>query len=151
MAMLQDTELKELFARGVAAVDTGDTVNGLLMLEKTGDVFEDNPVYCSYLAVCIARERQEYERAVSLCMDAIDIEPKKTLHHLNLGRVYLAAGDKKEAIRAFRNGLFHGRNELITLELNALGWRKPPVVPALDRKHPVNVFLGKLTTRLHLR
>jgi tetratricopeptide (TPR) repeat protein len=148
---MKEFELKELFARGVAAVDSGDTVNGLLFLEKTGEAFFENPVYCSYLAVCIARERQEFELAVRLCMDAIAIEPKKTLHHLNLGKVYLAAGDKKEAIRAFRDGLLHGRNDLISAELSALGWRKPPVIPALDRKNPLNVFLGKWTTRLNLR
>jgi Flp pilus assembly protein TadD len=150
-AMMKEFELKELFARGVAAVDNGDTVNGLLFLEKTGEVFSENPVYCSYLAVCIARERQDFDSAVRLCMDSIEVEPRKPLHYLNLGRIYLAAGDRKEAIRAFRNGLMYGNNDLIQSELNQLGWRKPPVIPALDRKHPLNVFLGKLGARLHLR
>jgi tetratricopeptide (TPR) repeat protein len=149
--MMQETELKELFARGVAAVDSGDTVNGLLFLEKTGDMFRENPIFCSYLAVCLARERQEFDSAIRLCMDSIAINPKNSLHHLNLGRVYLAAEDKKEAIRAFRNGLLYGRNDLIQSELNTLGWRKPPVIPVLERTHPINVFLGRLTTRLHLR
>jgi tetratricopeptide (TPR) repeat protein len=149
--MMPEAELKELFARGVAAVDSGDTVNGLLYLEKTGDVFRENPIFCSYLAVCLANERQDYDAAIRLCLDSIAINPKNSLHHLNLGRVYLAAEDKKEAIRAFRNGLLYGRNDLIQTELNLLGWRKPPVIPVLERTHPLNVFLGRLTARLHLR
>lgn len=144
-------ELKELFARGVAAVDNGDTANGLILLEKTGEVFSENPLFCSYLAVCIARERQEFELAVRLCMDSIAVEPRKPLHYLNLGRIYLAEGDRKEAIRAFRNGLLYGHNELIQSELDRLGWRKPQVISALDRKHPLNVFLGKLGMKLRLR
>jgi hypothetical protein len=32
-----------------------------------------------------------------------------------------------------------------------LGWRKSPVISALDRKHPLNVFLGKLGVRLRMR
>ena len=149
--MMQETELNELFAQGVAAVDGGDTMNGLLCLEKTGDVFRENPIFCSYLAVCLAKERQEFDSAIRLCKDSIAINPKNSLHHLNLGRVYLAADKKKEAIRAFRNGLLYGRNDLIQTELKMLGWRKPPVIPVLERSHPINVFLGRLTTRLHMR
>jgi len=149
--VMKEIELKGLFARGVAAVDSGDTVNGLLFLEKTGEVFRENPLFCSYLAVCIARERQDFDSAIRLCLDSIAVEPRKPLHYLNLGRVYLAAEERKEAIRAFRNGLLYGQNELIQAELNQLGWRKPPVISMLDRTHPLNVFLGKLGARLHLR
>lgn len=148
---MQDTELKELFARGVAAVDCGDTVNGLLFLEKTGDKFRESPVFCSYLAVCIASERQQYPEAFKLCGEALEVEPKRTLHHLNLGKVFLAAGDKKEAIRAFRNGLLYGRSDLIQSELNALGWRKPPVIQTLSRESAVNIILGRLFGRLGFR
>jgi len=135
---------KQLFAIGIAAVDNGDTLNGLLFLEKTGEVFWKDPVFCSYLAVCLARERQKFCMAVNLCMDSIAVEPKEPLHYLNLGRVYLAAGNKKEAIRAFHNGLLKGYNKKIHSLLNVLGQRKPPVIPFLDRSHPLNVFLGKL-------
>ena len=147
----KEFELKELFARGVSAIDNGDTVNGLIFLEKTGDVFTENPVFCSYLAVCLARERQDFVSAVRLCLDSIALEPRKPQHYLNLGRVYLIEGNRKEAIRSFRNGLLYGHNELIQSELNRLGWRKPPVIPVLDRTHRLNVFLGKLGARLNLR
>ena len=149
--MAAEPELKELFSLGMAAVDNGDTLNGLLFLEKIGEVFRGNPLFCSYLAVCLARERQMFLTAVNLCLNSMAVEPRETVHYLNLGRIYLAAGDRKEAIRAFRNGLLYGNNDLIQSELNQLGWRKPPVIPALDRKHPINVFLGKLGARLHLR
>ena len=149
--MAAEPELKELFSLGVAAVDNGDTVNGLLFLEKTGEVFRGNPLFCSYLAVCLARERQMFLTAVSLCLNSMAVEPRETLHYLNLGRVYLTVGDKKKAIQTFDNGLQIGYNKQIHSELYLLGWRKPPVIPFLDRSRPLNVILGKLEARLHQR
>ncbi len=150
-SVMQEFELKELFSRGVATIEAGDTANGLLLLEKSEEAYLEEPLFCSYLAVCIARERHDFDTAVQLCRDAIAVEPRRVEHYLNLGRVRLAAGERKEAIRLFRNGLLHGSSDSIQAELARLGWRKPPVIPALDRGHPLNVILGKLGTRLHLR
>ncbi len=147
----KEFELREVVSRGVAAVDSGDTVNGLQILEQMLEHFSDNPVLCSYYAVCIAQQRQQFDEAFQLCGEALEMEPLRNVHHLNLGRVYLASGAKKEAIRAFRNGLLYGRSDLIQSELNALGWRKPPVIQALPRENPLNVFLGRLVARLGLR
>ena len=70
------------------------------------------------------------------------------MHYLNLGRVYLTVGDKYAAIKAFRNGLLHEKNQLIAEELNRIGWRDLPVFTDLPREHPLNRYLGKLLKKL---
>ena len=141
---------EEMFIKGVEAVDRGDTPYGLFCLEE---LFEANPapIIASYSAVCLAKERKEFDRAIALCRDAMAEDPGNQVHYLNFGRVLVAGGRKREGIKMFRDGLLYGRNHLISRELDALGWRKPPVFTWLRREHPLNRSLGLLFHRLGLR
>lgn len=111
----------------------------------------DIPQYASCFAYCIARERGQYQLAMTLCEKAIAREPENTLHYLNLGRVFLLAGKKTEALDVFRRGVSQERDQRIIDELNRLGERKPPVFPFLKRSNPLNKYLGMLLKRLGLR
>ncbi len=144
------TEEQEMFNKGIQAVDSGDTPNGLFCLEGLFEKKRD-PLISSYYAVCLARERGELERALELCDEAMEADPGNNVHYLNLGRVYAAAGIKREAIKAFRNGLLYGKSPLIARELERLGWRNLPVIASLGREHPLNRALGKVLSRLGLR
>jgi hypothetical protein len=65
--------------------------------------------------------------------------------YLNLGRAYLAAGKKKDAIDAFRKGLqYDNGNSDLRKELRGLGMRKKPPVPFLDRSNPINKYIGMI-------
>jgi hypothetical protein len=55
----------------------------------------------------------------------------------------LAADRKKEAIRAFRDGMLYDKNPRIREELERLGLRDLPVIPSLGRAHWLNRLLGK--------
>lgn len=143
-------ERQELYTQGINAVDSGDTRTGLGCLETLYKAGPD-PVIASYYAVCLAKERGEIERALDLCEAAMEGDPGNSLHYLNLGRVLVAAGMKREAIKAFRNGLLYGRNSMIARELERLGWRDLPAVPALGREHLLNRTIGKLRRKLGLR
>ena len=147
--MLSEEE-QGMLKRGVEAVDNGDTRTGMFCLE---DLFEKkpDPLITSYYAVCLAKERGEVKRAFELCDEARDDDPGNPVHYLNLGRVYLAAGMKREAIKVFRDGLLYRKYPLISRELDRLGWRRPPVLPALRREHPLNRILGRMFCKLSLR
>lgn len=147
--MLSAEEL-ERFKKGVEAIDEGDTPNGLFCLEELFEKKPD-PLITSYYAVCLAKERGEVTRAFELCDGAMEDDPGNNAHHLNLGRVCLAAGMKREAIKAFRDGLLYGRNHLISREMERLGRRNLPVFPALGREHSLNRILGKMLYKLSLR
>lgn len=143
-------EAEKLFTVGMESLKTGDTGAALDYLEMAVSL-ERNPLYCSNLAICLAKEKKEFKRAFSLCKEAIKKDPKNSLHYLTLGRVHLLANQKKDAIRIFNMGLRHGENRDILAELNRFDRRRPPIIPFLERDNPVNKFLGKLTYRLGFR
>ena len=143
-------EAEELFTTGMESLKNGDINAALDNLEKAV-LLDRKPLYCSILAICLAKEKRDFKRAVSLCNEAIKKDPKNSLHFLNLGRVHLLANEKRDAIRIFNMGLRHGENRDIIAELNRFDRRRAPFIPFLDRENPVNKFLGKLTFRLGLR
>jgi len=140
----------DLFHEGMNALDAGRTHVALDCFEEASKL-EDSPDIMSYLAFCLAKERKEFHRAVSLCRSAVSEDPGSSVHYLNLGRILLLDGRKREAIRVFRDGLLHENNPSIREELNKLGTRKYPVISSLPRNHRVNRVLGKLFARLGLR
>ena len=143
-------EEQEKYDKGIEAVDNGDTAYGLVYLEGLFETRPD-PILTSYYAVCLAKERRETEQALELCDEAMADDPGNSLHYLNLGRVYVAAGMKRKAIKAFRDGLLYGKNPLISRELERIGWRDLPLFPSLGREHPLNRVLGKILYRLGLK
>ena len=144
------TESDELFAAGLEALARGDTLSALSLFERAIQM-EDRPAFSCYLGLCIAKERGQFQLAVTLCEKAKAREPHNPLHYLNLGRVYLIAGKKDDAIRTFREGLGYEQNRQIIDELENLGTRKPPIISSLKRNNPMNKYLGIILKRLGLR
>ncbi len=136
-------EAEEFFTLGVEALKEGKGGTALEYLEKAVGLAR-TPRYCSALAFCLAREKRDFKRAISLCKEAIKNDPKNTQHFLYLGRVHLLAGQKRDAIRILQMGLRHSANPEISAELARLGVRKPPVIPFLSRDNFLNKYLGKL-------
>lgn len=147
---MPDTEAEKLFTKGLKALIQGDTLSALVFFEKATQI-ENSPIYCSHLALCIAKERGQVQKAISLCEEAIKKEPKNSVHYLNLGRVYLLVDNKADAIETFREGLSYEENQQIVDELNRLETRKPPVIPFLKRSNPLNKYLGIVLKKLGLR
>lgn len=72
--------------------------------------------------------------------------------YLNLGRAYIAAGRKKDALEAFDQGLSFDRdNRDLIWEMRKLGIRRKPVIPYLKRTHPINKYIGLLLHKLGKR
>jgi predicted Zn-dependent protease len=140
----------DLYYEGIAALDAGRTHVALDCFEEASKQ-DDSPEILSHLAFCIAKERQDYHRAISLCRLAVSEDPGSSVHYLNLGRILLLDDRRQDAIRVFRDGLLHENNPSIQEELKKIGTRKYPVISSLPREHHVNRVLGKLFTRLRLR
>lgn len=109
---------------------------------------ERTPDHLSLYALALAQATGNVKTAVVLCQEAVKREPKNSEHFLRLGTVYLAAGRKKEAIRALHLGLRVGKNPAITRLLQTLGQRERPVLPFLSRGNPLNKYLGKIRSSL---
>lgn len=136
-----------LLQQGTAAMNRGDTLTALLSFQDAAKV-KTTPTLCSNLAYCLACERRQMQKGISLCNEALAVEPANSIHYLNLGRIYLLAGKKNAAIQIFRQGLKMGKNPQIMVELKKLGLRRAPVLTALSRNHPINRCLGLIFHRL---
>ena len=101
--------------------------------------------------MCIALERGKISYGLMLCNNAITVEPENPVHYLNLGKIYLKAGKRADAIETFRKGLSFGDNAEIKRILDNLGPRKKPVFPFLPRNNFLNKYTGLMMRRLKLR
>lgn len=120
--------------------------------------FPYDPFFLSYCGYLIAEVENNPREGWKTCEEAIKgLKNSKTMDtafffpifYLNLGRAYLKADRRKPAVKAITEGLKFSPNNAELLELmKGLGQRKSPVLPFLDRSHPLNVFLGKLRYRL---
>lgn len=138
---MPDPEGEKLFAAGLRALAVHNTLTALVFFEKAV-AKEDMPIYSSHLAYCIAKERGQFQLAVTLCEKAIASDPRMPVHYLNLGRIYLLAGKKSEAVRTYREGLAFEKDQELVDELDRLETRKPQVLSFLKRDNPVNRILG---------
>jgi tetratricopeptide (TPR) repeat protein len=142
--------LNQLIDMGVIALNQGDTTRAFFYFQdaaKTGTP----PVVLSCLGYCLAKESGEVRKGRSLCLEAVRQDPGNALHYLNLGRTCLLAGQKQQALQAFRKGLKTQRHPGIIAELKKMGVRRPPLFPSLPRDNPLNRYLGMLCQRLGLR
>ena len=142
--------LNSLLRKGEQALKNGDTLVALLQFE-TAHAIRPLPGVKSKLAYCLARERRQYQQAMALCREALGAEPDNPDHYFQLSRIYLVAGQKRQAIKSLRKGLKFKRHQPIIDELNRLGARKETVFSFLPREHPLNRSAGILLTKLSLR
>ena len=132
---MSSPEQDKLFTKGLSALNSEDTLSALVLFEKASQI-ENNPVYVSYFAFCLARERGQYKKAISLCRDSMERDTGNPIHYLNLGRIHVLMGSKLEAIQIFREGLAYGGHNDLTMHLERLGARKKPVIPIFEKRQP---------------
>jgi Flp pilus assembly protein TadD len=108
-----------------------------------------NPVYLSYFGLCLAHTEHDYDRALRMCKQALDVFSKDPLLRVNLGKVYKLKGDNASAHHEFLVawGLNKGHPATAS-ELIRMGVRRPPFVAFLPRRHWANKYLGMLRATL---
>lgn len=150
MEQASNLAAEQEFIRAELELAAENTVAALASLEK-GLKLTNEPHWHSHLGYCIAKERGQTRKGVELCQEALAHEPDNAIHFLHLGRIHLLSGNKEEALRVFRQGISMEGSEKIMQKLIELGMRKPLLFPSLERRHPLNRYLGFLLTRLGLR
>lgn len=146
---MSDT-LSSLLRKGEQALQNNDTLVALLQFEMAYAI-KPSPGIKSKLAYCLAKERRQYQKAMTLCREALEEEPYNPDHYYQLSRIYLVADQKRQAIKSLRKGLKFKRHQPIIDELNRLGARKEPVFPSLPREHFLNRSAGILLAKLGSR
>jgi tetratricopeptide (TPR) repeat protein len=145
-----DINPEALFKKGLESLARNEWTAALACFEKAAGLL-NIPIHNSFLALCIARERGQTNKAVSMCRETLEADPDNPVLYLNLGKIYLMQGRPQEAIAAYRKGLGKGANAEIVAELQRIGNRRPPPLSFLGRDHPLNKYLGIILSRLGLR
>jgi len=143
-------QAEEIYEKGLHALSNGHVYLALVCFEQAMNL-EKTPIYCSHLAFCLAKARGQYREALALCMEALEKDPHNSVHHLNLGRIYVLAGKREKALQILREGMQFDQNNEIFRELEMLGTRRPPVIASLRREHPLNKYCGMLLKKLGYR
>jgi tetratricopeptide (TPR) repeat protein len=132
----------------------GRQKEAFVLLQRAAVCYPHNPVVLSYFGCLQTLVDKKYRSGIETCKQAIALlrnseeEEKENLYslfYLNLGRAYLAAGKKQDAINAFTTGLKHDSgNADLHQELRGLGRRKQPPISFLERSNPINKLIGMI-------
>jgi tetratricopeptide (TPR) repeat protein len=139
---------EEQFRKGKNFLNKDKLQRATRAFEKAYKADKENPRYMSYYGMCAAMERGETGLGLELCTKAIKKEFFRSEFYVNLGKVYIAAGNKKGAIAVIKKGFKHDpESEELNQMLIILGVRKRAIIPFLKRSNPLNRFLGILFRR----
>ncbi len=149
-----------VYLRAVKAhLRKGNQKAAFSLLQQASMQYPEDPFILSYYGCFQAIVDRKYRSGVENCKKALSLLRKESsfgeemmypVFFLNLGRAYIAAGKKKEALVELTRGLkYDNRNSEILQELRTLGTRKKAPVPFLDRSNPINKYIGLIlhTTR----
>ncbi len=140
-----------LFDRGRELLLKGHPREALACFEEACRLEPGDARALSHRGLCLALFEGRVEEGIALCRRAVDLEFYRAEHYLNLGKVWLRAGRKREAVQAFRQGrTVDPQDAGIGRALEALGVRRRPVLRWLPRGHFLNRQLGRLRSRLEV-
>jgi tetratricopeptide (TPR) repeat protein len=132
----------------------GEQKEAFGLLQQAAIEYPDDPIILSYYGCLQALVDKKHRAGVEKCKKALTMIKREStfgedmlfpVFYLNLGRAYLAAGRKNDALDAFKSGLkYDSGNRDIVSEVRVLGSRKKAVVPFLDRSNPINKYIGLL-------
>lgn len=111
----------------------------------------ETPEMMSLMGYSLAKQSGRLKEGIALCEKALSLSPNQIEHYLNLGRAYLLANRRRNAIKIFNAALRIRKDPRIITELKNLGIRKQPFVSSLSRDHPINIVAGRVLTLLKLR
>ena len=116
--------------------------------------YPDEPYILSYYGCLDAILNKNCQEGIRSCLRSIELLGEKVpfgqelfypILYLNLGRAYLSAQKKKQALQAFQKGLgYDAENKELLKEIKKLGIRRKPAVPYLSRANPINKYIGKM-------
>ncbi|MCD6526869.1 MAG: tetratricopeptide repeat protein [Desulfuromonas sp.] len=140
----------ELMKKGLKALEQHSSVEALMLFQQA-DSQQSTAISRSYLAYCLSKVKHQHQRAISLCQSALRDEPHNADHYLNLGRIYLLAGKRGQAMHIFRRGIKLGPNAALLAELKKFDRRQSPVFSSLERTNILNRYAGRIMSFIGLR
>ncbi len=99
-------------------------------------------------ALCISHLKEQ-RRGLQLGKQAQHADPRNPHIYWCLAQIHLLSKSRKDALEVVERGLRAAPDSFLLLRLRKkLGMRQPPPLPFLDRRHALNVRLGRIIHRL---
>ncbi|RMH21302.1 MAG: hypothetical protein D6696_06075 [Acidobacteria bacterium] len=146
----------EMAWRGIERCRQGDWREGLYWLGQAADARDASQelpsLFFAYLGFGMARYQGQTQQGLLLCRHALELELYQPESYYFLARAHLLAGDRRAAFDVVERGLqIDPTHEQLLKLRDQLGRRRPPVLPFLQRRHPLNRVLGRLRHHWHQR
>lgn len=133
--------------------------SALALIAEGVKAFSDNSLLLSYYGYLTVKYENNYDKGIADCKKAIemisgtvpyDLEFVYPIFYMNLGRAYLAANDRKNAVEVFDRllSLNAGNKEVLNELKKQKLIRRKPAIPFLKRSNPINKYLGILRHKL---
>jgi tetratricopeptide (TPR) repeat protein len=136
----------------------GSGKSALTSVTRALEDFPSDLFLLSYKGYLTAMVEGKPDEGVKICKDAIDKLESSVpfgsdffypLFYLNLGKAYLEANKKRDAVTAFEKGLQNDpENHDLLWELRKLGVRKQAPLTFLPRSNPINKYIGMILHKL---
>ena len=139
---------QQFFRRAEELLSKGDNLGALHNFEKSLSLDSSCALCKSYVALLMASERGQLQKAIEIAEEALGNMPDNCTLYLNLGKLYLRAGRKTDALEVVRRGLSRGEFPEGLRFLEEMGNRRKPVFPFLPRNNFFNKYAGLILKRL---
>jgi tetratricopeptide (TPR) repeat protein len=143
------------FKKGLVALAEGNPAGAVelfrqaIAIERQRSVSRPQMRYVSYYGLALAKANGLTPEALQTCERAARLDAFDPDLQLNLGKMYLMAGRTSRALGAFARGLrLAPHHDALRAALAEIDRRGRPVLPFLQRSHPMNRWLGKLKHRM---
>jgi tetratricopeptide (TPR) repeat protein len=148
----QQRQADHICVEGIDLCEENDFEGAHKLFLKAYEMDPTSPRINSWLGYTTAIVERKVQKGLEYCRKAVEGEVPDALFYRNIGKVYLLLNNKRGAIGAFAKGLkIDDRNRHILNEWKTLGFRRRVPFPFLDRSHPLNKYIGKLTWRISHR
>jgi tetratricopeptide (TPR) repeat protein len=142
-------ERRLVFREALIAYRLGDLKGSARSFKRLLKEGSTEPRHVSYCGLLIAMADGKLEDGRILCELAVKESLNDVELRLNLARVYSESGNRRRALEILREGLHIAPRHLGLLsEIEKLNPRSGPPLAFLERKNPLNRYIGQTVAAL---
>ncbi len=134
-----------LFEEGLKHYRLGDGPSAHGLFQRAHRRSPGDPRIMSWYGVTLVLVERNSNLGILYCDRALRLAGPGAELCLNQARAHLALGQRERAVKAVIRGLSVTPDDpALRSAQAAMGWRRKPVIPFLDRSNPVNRWLGRM-------
>lgn len=140
----------QLIQRAGRFLEEGDVEAAEASLRRGLERVPEHQECVAYMAVCLAAGKRKYVTAEKLVTNIINKNPYDPTAWYALGRVNLLGGRREQAFKNFEKAKRVSRGDRkIEVIVDDMDPRREPVMSFLPRNHIVNIWFGRLRSKLN--